>query len=70
MNPVIKKIRDFEYEIEDPVTTGTWRIVCGHPLSDFGVMKAIEIILLEQDIRPGKGTTLTVEFSISKAKKS
>ena len=60
----ITKTKDFEYEITDPVSGGTWRIIAGHPLSDFGVMKAIEYVLLNEGIRPKKGSVLTVHFSL------
>ena len=61
----ITKIKDFEYEVIDPVSGGTWRIIAGHTLSEFGIMKAIEYVLLNEDIRPDKGTILTVHFSLT-----
>ena len=61
---MITKIKDYEYEVVDPVSKGTWKVIASHPLSDEGVMSAISKILLTENKRPKEGSTLTVIFSI------
>ena len=62
------KINDCEYEIIDPVTGGKWRVIAPHALSEAGALFAITQRIVEEDIRPGKGTTTTVLFQIRIAK--
>ncbi|MEQ1932862.1 MAG: hypothetical protein ABL962_03135 [Fimbriimonadaceae bacterium] len=64
----IKKINDNEYEAIDPVTGGTWRVIAPHRLSPEGALLAITMKMEEENIRPEKGTTITIHFELRVAK--
>lgn len=59
----IVKTKDYEYEVIDPITGGTWRIITTHPLSDYAVMWSIGEALLNDGVRPKKEGVVRVFFS-------
>ena len=64
----IKRINDHEYQAVDPQTGGTWHVIAPHKLNEGTALLAIAQAIEQQDMRPGKGTTLTVHFEIKIAK--
>ncbi|MCO8185852.1 hypothetical protein NKE62_02860 [Akkermansia sp. Marseille-P9185] len=60
----LERLAENEFQVIDPITSGRWKIVASHPLSEEGALIAISQVLLTQDIRPKLGATLTVNFSI------
>jgi len=64
MNINYKRISDFEVEIEDPITSGKWRVISEFPISDDGVVLAIKNTLENKNIRPMENSTVTIKVSL------
>lgn len=60
----VTRISDTECELIDPITGGKWKIVSSFPISSYGAMLAVTETLLQKNIRPQHGATLTVDCSI------
>lgn len=60
--PTWKKIEDFIYTIEDPVTKGTWRYIGGREMSEFELFHAVTIYMqFYGGVRPKKGKYVEIQ---------
>lgn len=61
----VTKLKDFDYEVIDPVSKGRWVVTSHISLSDIGVIYSIMNVILNEDKRPKEGSTITVVFSFT-----